>query len=345
MSTSTPQPSVVAFVKAHGTGNDFVLLPDHRGALERAGDGQLPLWGSETAAALSSRRTGVGADGVIRVVRSEALADGAAALEEDPRATWFMDHRNADGTTAEMCGNGIRVLVAHLAAIGELSAQEVADGVSIGTRAGVRRVRATTGPGGEAWWAVGMGTGSLLHPDSAASTGSDSTVTVTGLSVERPALSVDLGNPHTVVVLADEAELEAADLTSPPAVDPEPAGGSNVELVVPLDREAAPDDGAPSGGGDGDGEASMGRLRMRVHERGVGETRSCGTGACAAALASRAWASGLGAGALDATAPSSWYVEVPGGLLSVTITEGSSIELAGPAVMVAEGVVDLAALA
>ncbi len=348
-SSPTGRPSVVGFVKAHGTGNDFVLLPDHDGTLDAPGDAA-PLWGPASAAALASRHTGLGADGVIRVVRSEALPEGARALEEDPAATWFMDHRNADGSTAEMCGNGIRVLVAHLAAIGEVSPEEVADGVSIGTRAGVRRVRATTGPDGEAWWAVGMGTGALVHPDSAASTGSDATVTIEGLPVERPALSVDLGNPHTVVVLADLDELEAADLTSAPVVEPAPPAGSNVELVVPLDREAAPRGGAPSEGTDdtaaGDHEGvGMGRVRMRVHERGVGETQSCGTGACAAALASRAWASGLGAGAVDAQAPSSWFVEVPGGLLSVTISEDSSIELAGPAVMLAEGVVDLAALA
>jgi diaminopimelate epimerase len=130
---------------------------------------------------------------------------------------------------------------------------------------------------------------------------------------------VPLSHPHVVVVLPDVATLDAVDLSVPPVVDPAPAGGVNVELVVPLH--------------DAQVKGELGHLRMRVHERGVGETRSCGTGAVAAALAVRA----LG----GPQAPDRWRVDVPGGTLQVTAAgstvEGESAELAGPAVIVAEG--------
>jgi diaminopimelate epimerase len=158
----------------------------------------------------------------------------------------------------------------------------------------------------------------------AARAGADAEVAVAGLEVARAGLSVDVGNPHVVLALGDEDELTAADLTRAPQVTPVPPHGTNVELVVPLGEHEAPDG------------ALVGRLRMRVHERGVGETRSCGTGACAAALAVRTWA-GVGA-------PDVWLVEVPGGTVRVSVLSDGHVELAGPAVLVAAADVDLAAL-
>ena len=114
-----------------------------------------------------------------------------------------------------------------------------------------------------------------------------------------------------MLLLPSEADLAAADLTSAPVVDPQPPHGTNVELVVPL---------AP------------GHVVMRVHERGVGETRSCGTGAAAAALAARAWAVAAGGEAVD-----DWQVDVPGGTVRVRVL-GPRIELVGPAVLVADGI-------
>jgi len=314
MTSLVPAPDGVtrlAVTKGHGTQNDFVLVDDRDGVLDLT---------PELVRALADRRTGVGADGVIRLAPSADVAAGERCLAEDPVARWFMDYRNADGSEAEMCGNGIRVVAAFAERLGAW------DGVGdlvLGTRAGVRRVRRDPGPDGghDAWYAADMGTWQLLGGQVAARAGHDAEVTVAGLDVARPALRVSVGNPHTVLALADGAELAAADLTRAPRVEPPPPAGTNVELVVPLGEHPG-DAGAPP----------TGSLRMRVHERGVGETRSCGTGACAAAVAVRTWA-GQGA-------PTLWWVEVPGGTLRVTI-DGDRVELAGPAVLVADVVVDL----
>ncbi|GAA2728497.1 diaminopimelate epimerase [Cellulomonas aerilata] len=310
-------PRLLEFTKGHGTQNDFVLLDDRDAALDLT---------PALVRGLADRRAGIGGDGVIRVVPTAAVPEAAALLEREPAATWFMDYRNADGSVAEMCGNGVRVFVAYLERLGLARAPRPGEGpptaaLAVGTRAGVRYVRAE--PGG--WYAVDMGPWHLPGGDAAAVAGYDAEVDVAGLPVTRPALSVDVGNPHTVLALADEGELSAADLARAPQVQPLPPAGTNVELVVPLGEQA---------GADG---VLVGRVRMRVHERGVGETRSCGTGACAAALAVRTWA---GAGAPDV-----WLVDVPGGTVRVRVLASGHVELAGPAALVATGRVDLAALA
>ncbi|GIG23192.1 diaminopimelate epimerase [Cellulomonas chitinilytica] len=320
---ATPAPAEVPshgatlqVTKGHGTQNDFVLLDDRTGAVELS---------AALVRELADRRAGLGGDGVIRVVASERLPEGAVVLAEEPAATWFMDYRNADGSVAEMCGNGVRVFAAYLERLGLWDA---ADGeLALGTRAGVRRVRRVPVPAGipdDVWYAVDMGRWSVPGGAAAVEAGADADVEVAGLPVARAALSIDVGNPHTVLALPDEAELAAADLTRAPVVTPVPPYGTNVELVVPLGEERTPEG------------TVVGRVRMRVHERGVGETRSCGTGACAAALAVRTWA---GAGA-----PDEWLVDVPGGTVRVTALPDGHVELAGPAVLVADATVDLTAL-
>lgn len=287
------------FTKGQGTGNDFVLYSDP--------DGRLPLSASQIAA-ICDRHFGIGADGVIRAVRSTHLPEGAEALAEDDAAEWFMDYYNADGSVAEMCGNGIRVYVRYLL---ESGLAELADGdtLPIGTRSGVRDVqRNLTG------FQVDLGRWAL--------DGSEPLVRAKELPVARPGLGLDLGNPHVVVAVADESELEAADLNYIPHIEPQPEHGANVEFVVP--REPLVSDG-------------IGRIRMRVHERGSGETLSCGTGAAAAALAVRYWA---GEGA-----PDQWRVEVPGGTVGVRMfptEDGEHVALSGPAELVYTGTLELA---
>ncbi len=324
--------------KGHGTENDFVLLPDP--------DGEVDLTPG-LVRALCDRRAGVGGDGLIRVVRSSALPDGAHALAADPGAEWFMDYHNGDGSTAEMCGNGVRVFAAYLLREGLVPTDAVDGGavLSVGSRGGVKRVTYRDG-----LFAVDMGGWAMPGGAAAAERGYDARVSIHGLDgVPRPAISLDLGNPHTVVALQGRDELDDADLARAPLVDPVPPHGTNVELVVP---------GEPVE----DGGELVGRLAMRVHERGSGETRSCGTGACAAVLAARLWSGG--------GSPQRWLVDVLGGRVEVRVLEdgdagdghvsggdvsgggapgrgvpGSAaragrVELAGPATLVADAVLD-----
>jgi diaminopimelate epimerase len=287
--------------KGHGTENDFVLVPDPGAVYDVSAD---------QVAALCDRRAGIGGDGLIRVVRCVDLPEGQGLADE---AEWFMDYRNADGSPAEMCGNGARVFARYLMHLGLV---DLPDGgmLTIGTRAGLKRVRRQ----GENL-SVDLGPWRIEGGERAAAEGMNATVHCGDDSVGLPGLSVDVGNPHVVVALPDTRRLAAVDLTVVPRVTPEVHGGVNVELVVPARDET----GAV--------------VTMRVHERGVGETRSCGTGAVAAVLASRVWAQG--------PTPSRWRVRVPGGTLEVRVPtdhvlHGEVAELTGPAVLVAEGEID-----
>ena len=117
--------SEYSFVKGHGTENDFVLVPDANGTHDLS---------PEQVTRLCDRRAGIGADGVIRVVRTDATEDPAAVAARG-EATWFMDYRNADGSLSEMCGNGIRVLGLFLATHADVDPR---DPLPIATRAGTR---------------------------------------------------------------------------------------------------------------------------------------------------------------------------------------------------------------
>jgi diaminopimelate epimerase len=283
------------FAKGHGTENDFVILPDPRGEHDLT---------PAATARLCDRRAGIGADGVLRVVRTAALPGPppAAPAETGPApagpaetgpAEWFMDYRNADGSVAEMCGNGVRVFARYLLEHGLAAGPSFA----VATRSGIRQVRVE--PDGQI--SVDMGPATVLGPGRAVIGG-----------VIRDGLRVSVGNPH-LACLVDDA-LDKFDLAVPPGLDPGdfPDGG-NVELV----RRTGP-----------------GAISMRVHERGSGETRSCGTGAVAAAAAAAA-----AHFSATKTAPRQWHVTVPGGELLVTLEAGTSW-LTGPAVIVAEGELD-----
>ncbi|MCC6376674.1 MAG: diaminopimelate epimerase [Microbacteriaceae bacterium] len=290
--------SEIHFSKGHGTGNDFVLFSDPDGKVDLSED-QIRF--------LCDRHFGIGADGVIRVVRSKNLKEGKRSLEEDPDAEWFMDYFNSDGSPSEMCGNGIRVFTKFLLE-NELATLESGQTLPVGTRSGVKDIQANS-----KGFQVDMGRWQL--------TGEEPLVRARNLKVARPGLGIKVGNPHVVVALSSEEELESADLSWIPILDPEPVDGANVELVVP--KEPLVKDG-------------VGRIRMRVHERGSGETLSCGTGAVAAALATRYWA---GEGA-----PNHWQVEVPGGVLGVRMwpaEDGEHVSLSGPAEFSYDGIVSI----
>ena len=285
--------TALRFTKGHGTENDFVLLPDV--------DGRLDL-DADLVRRLADRRAGIGGDGVIRVVPTASSDEEAVRVQAD-RAPWFMDYRNADGSVAEMCGNGTRVFAAYLRREG----LERADEFEIATRGGIKGIRFE----GEVI-ATNMGPWRFLEQGKADAEGFDALVQLPERADgEDPwsALSVDMGNPHTVVALPEFVDLEALDLFHAPQVRPIPPHGTNVELVRVL---------------------GAGHIAMRVYERGVGETRSCGTGVCAAALATSFWA-----GHPEPT--QDWVVDVPGGRLRVRGLPHHEVELAGPAALIADG--------
>jgi len=285
-------PQTIAFTKGHGTGNDFVIVADPDGTLDLSDD---------QVAVLCDRRFGVCGDGILRVVRASAIAEGADAAAAG--AEWFMDYRNADGSAAEMCGNGIRVFARYLVDNG--LAHIGAEPVKIGTRAGVKTLTAT--PDG---FEVDLGRWSTQEQDVL--------VQAKGLPVARPGLGVDVGNPHVVVALSSHDELTGLDLAYQPILTPAPPHGANVEFVVPADPLI---------------QGGVGSIRMRVFERGVGETLSCGTGVAASAIAVRHWA--------GPAAPDEWTVEIPGGVLRVRMRDGHVL-LSGPAVLVYTGELTLA---
>jgi diaminopimelate epimerase len=290
----------ISFTKGHGTGNDFVLVLDAEGELSLS---------SKQIAKICDRRFGIGADGFIRVVKSAKLPEGKEILEVEPTAIWFMDYYNADGSAAEMCGNGVRVFARYLLDRG-LAKIEGGSTLAVGTRAGVKDL--TQGSNG---FAVDLGRWKLTN---------EFTVEAKGIEVARPGQGIEIGNPHVVVALSSDAELKQLKLFEAPIVEPAPVNGANVEFVVP--NEPMIKDG-------------VGYFSFRVHERGVGETLSCGTGIAAAALATRFWA--------GASAPNQWQVQALGGVVAVRMfatEDGEHVSISGPAELTFDGEIDLASL-
>jgi len=262
-------------------------------------------------AALCHRRAGIGGDGVIRVVRTAAYDDPHAVAARET-AEWFMDYRNSDGSRSQMCGNGVRVFARYLAQEGLVDPTRP---LPVGTRDGVKTVT-FDGASEHGDISVDMGEPKLLA-DTKVSVGSHS----------WPARHISMGNPHAVVFV--DALADAGPLLVSPTYDPEDfPHGVNVEFVVRRGER---------------------HVAMRVFERGSGETRSCGTGACAVAVAAalaelaagseparHGGSAGFG-GLPERVADVSYRVDVPGGTLRLTWTTEGRVLLAGPAVIVARG--------
>jgi diaminopimelate epimerase len=186
------------FAKGHGTGNDFVILPDP--------DGDLDLTAG-LAARLCDRHFGIGADGVLRVVRTAAAGDDA----DGQQAEWFMDYRNADGSVAEMCGNGVRVFAKYLVEQGMARGPEL----SVATRAGTRAVCAET----DGQFTVDMGGATVLGEGEGEAGGQ-----------RLAGLAISVGNPHLACIVTQP--VSAIDLTSPRVLGPaELTAGANVEVI------------------------------------------------------------------------------------------------------------------
>lgn len=248
----------------HGTHNDFVLVFDESDQMK---------FTPEQVQRICDRNHGVGSDGFIKIVKKDG--------------SWFMDYLNADGSVAEMCGNGIRVMARYLTQHGH----QPSGIYSINTRDG-RKFLSVPDSGDIA---VNMGQVSQIP--------GEIKVLVNG-NIFR-GFNIDMGNPHAVVFVDDMSLI--GDLKTPPIVEPadEYPEGVNIEFVHFLEN---------------------GEIQMRVHERGVGETQSCGTGTCAVALAASI--------EKRKSLPIKWVINPPGGRLEVEIDGHSNATLTGPAELI-----------
>ena len=250
----------------HGTHNDFLIFFDP--------DDQLEISASAIAA-MCHRSAGIGADGIIRIVKENGR--------------WFMDYRNSDGSIAEMCGNGIRVMARYLVQNGHQR-----EGIfAIETRAGTKHLRVPLDDD------ISVNMGKVFDEEEE--------VSATANGVTYSGFNINVGNPHAVV-FTDNLETLGS-LTEAPTVSPASSypDGVNVEFVQLLPNHEA---------------------RMRVHERGSGETQSCGTGTCAVALASTKQS--------GESVPARWVIYPPGGRLIVDIDGHYNATLTGPAVLLEE---------
>lgn len=290
-------PSIV--YKAHATGNDFVVYLDEDGTHEPTAD---------EVRFLCDRHFGIGGDGLIRLAHPQAVSDVNERQIADCAAgdaDWFMDYRNADGSLAEMCGNGTRAITL-FAQLQGIADQPGGKPFHLGTRAGVKILTSLGDvPGlGKDVFQVEMGAWKRGDVDGYE-------VTIPGTSGSARGTFVDMGNPHVVAVLEDAfaslPNVEDLDLVTKPVVAPEIPSGQNVEFVR-IDEQSEGDDA---------GEATM-----RVNERGCGETLSCGTGLCATAITLRA-----------KTGIDHWTITVRGGTLRVDVTD-EDVKLTGSATIV-----------
>ena len=290
-------PSIV--YKAHATGNDFVVYLDEDGTHEPTAD---------EVRFLCDRHFGIGGDGLIRLAHPQAVSDVNERQIADCAAgdaDWFMDYRNADGSLAEMCGNGTRAITLFAQRQG-IADQPGGKPFHLGTRAGVKILTSLGDvPGlGKDVFQVEMGAWKRGDVDGYE-------VTIPDTSGSARGTFVDMGNPHVVAVLEDAfaslPNVEDLDLVTKPVVAPEIPSDQNVEFVR-IDEQSEGDDA---------GEATM-----RVNERGCGETLSCGTGLCATAITLRA-----------KTGIDHWTITVRGGTLRVDVTD-EDVKLTGSATIV-----------
>ena len=273
--------------KYHGTGNDFVMLEDL--------EDQRPL-DAGLAAALCDRHRGIGADGVIRVTRGT-----------EPGEDFYMDYRNADGSLAEMCGNGIRCLGKLVFERGHTTATEL----GVGSRGGAKHLSLDVQDGVVRSVTVGMGEPAFARAQIPMAGPAGEPFLTEPFEVDGrtfKASAVSMGNPHLVLfVEEDPAGIDVRTIGPRIELDARFPEKTNVEFV------ALEDDG----------------LKARVWERGSGETMACGTGACAVLVAANE--AGL--------VPPRAEVHFPGGALVVERTS-EDVLLTGPAERVFEARVD-----
>ena len=248
----------------HGTENDFIIIFDP--------NDEISVTTAQTAR-ICNRDSGVGSDGLIRITRRNEK--------------WFMDYRNADGSVAEMCGNGIRVMARYL-----VEKAHQPEGIfAIDTRDGIKHLRAPL------IGDISVNMGQVVDKG-------ESITAATNNQIWN-GYNISVGNPHAVVFVDELSDV--GQLVDPPVVRPRESypEGVNVEFVKILDDNV---------------------LKMRVYERGSGETRSCGTGTCAVALAATL--------KTKSKLPITWEIYPPGGKLEVAIDSHYNATLTGGAVII-----------
>lgn len=319
--------------KAHATGNDFVVYADPDGVFEPTAD---------EARFLCDRHFGIGGDGLIRLTPPDAVSDLDKATVEACMvggARWFMDYRNADGSLAEMCGNGTRAITLFAQKQGYADAPG-GEPFKLATRAGIKILTSLgdVEPYGRDVFQVDMGAWKRGGVGAFE-------VTIPGMEGAARGTFVDMGNPHVVSIIgglefvsdntdAVESSLpdvEALDLVTKPVVTPVLESDQNAEFVridaVKQTGDSAVDtaDGDIAGGAANENAAAgetVGYATMRVNERGCGETLSCGTGLCATAIVLRSY-----------TGINHWNITVRGGTLRVDVTD-DDVKLTGSATIV-----------
>ncbi len=266
------------FTKMQTLGNDYLYV---YGA---------PIHASELAVKLSDRHYGAGADGMIWIMPS-TVADFAMRIF------------NADGTEAEMSGNGIRCVGKYVYEKGYTDKTIL----KIDTPAGIRTLHLQIAYGKVERVTVEMGEALVSE---------DMTVTVGNQSYKG--VPVNMGNPHFVVFVEDVEAVNISEIGAELSRHAAFAEGANIEFVQLMEDHS---------------------LRMRVWERGMGVTMACGTGACAAAAAAvkKGYCFGaketFGAGLQGRPIK----VKLDGGTLTVTVTPDHFVLMTGPAEFVYEG--------
>ncbi len=286
------------FSKLHGAGNDFVFIED-------LGDELVVT--PEQVARLCDRHFGIGADGVIIVKPAK-----------EPGNAGFMDYRNADGSIAQMCGNGVRCFAKYL--VDHEIVKRDTRAINVETRAGVKVITYTADENGKLVTAtVDMGA-PILSPRLVPTTLAANAETEEGeefvkdVEVDSPFgpfafTCVSMGNPHAVTFVEDCAAVDidriGAFFESCDAF-PEKA---NIEFASICDEG----------------------IRMRVYERGCGETLACGTGACATGVAAY----------LTGRAGTDNDLVLRGGTLHIAYAPGGPVLMTGPAVESFTGTVSI----
>ncbi len=245
------------------------------------------------AISLCDRHLGIGANGILRVANASEFSSEFDLAD----ASYFMDYTNADGSKSATCGNGLRVFARYLVEAG----LEKRGQFQIGTRAGAVAVEISETDADFANIAITMGSLSLGPMD----------VTVSTESGSWPAVCLGGMNNHAVSVVSDVAD--AGSLTQIPTALPDETypDGVNFEFIAPISPK---------------------HISMRTHERGVGETLSCGSGACAAAY--------VHATSNNLNAPWTVQVDVLGGTVFVDSSVDGTLTLRGPAQFVASGTIE-----